>query len=237
MPPVIQPLSDQTRNIFTYPCIPSKPFPAHLFLALPRILPKPQFPMTSVPAHHPAHPANHHPTDPKGPVARPYKCPYDSCGKAFSRLEHRVRRLSSPRKPLPFSAQSPAPLPSPHMHTRRALSAAGGRVWLWRLALLLSSLSVLRCATSCSRQRPERSQPGPTRVASPTAQKACPSPHARRSFQFERSRTPQQPITLINLIPFHRPDISAPIQARSPINANTQAAKNASVVQTNSLAT
>lgn len=27
----------------------------------------------------------------KPPLPRPYKCPYDFCGKAFSRLEHRVR--------------------------------------------------------------------------------------------------------------------------------------------------
>lgn len=37
----------------------------------------------------------------KAPLPRPYKCPYESCGKAFSRLEHRVSRFD----PSPDSAQ------------------------------------------------------------------------------------------------------------------------------------
>ena len=156
----------------------------------------------------------------------------------------RASRTSTVESPKALALFSPEPSTAPQSQSPHAHAPRSFRRRRTRLALALASGSTpflsfpspLR-KTSCSRQRPERSQPGPTRVASPTAQKACPSPHARRSFQFERSRTPQQPITLINIIPFHRPDISAPIQARSPISANTQAAKNASVVQMNSLAT
>ena len=63
--------------------------------------------MASIPAHA-AHAAHHPTTDLKGPIARPYKCPYESCGKAFSRLEHRVRR------PLPLPPLNAVPH-APHL--------------------------------------------------------------------------------------------------------------------------
>jgi zinc finger protein CreA/MIG len=50
-----------------------------------------------------------HPTPPlEKPIARPYKCPYAHCGRAFSRLEHQVRStpLICPIPDTPLSQQT-----------------------------------------------------------------------------------------------------------------------------------
>ena len=102
-------------------------------------------------------------TDSDKHVARPYKCPYLLCGRAFSRLEHQVR----PTFDRAFHISSASPDEThPHSHRGEALCL--------HLSFLRKALLQIRridTPLTHTQQRPPP-QPSPF-ITSPSLKKGC----------------------------------------------------------------